>query len=114
MGILLKIFQLLGAKYTKDIVVFTLLKLFLASLMLVAFPVALSTALVILYNGINTRVLAFVSDRVTDASLSSVIIEASGLLAFFVNHLNLVESFDLIVSAIALRVLLNLVPFSRV
>lgn len=114
MGILLRIFQLLGAKFTKDIVVFYLFKVFLTTLLLVAFPIALSMVLTTLYSEIHTRVISFASERVDSVAMSSVIIQVTGLAAFFVNHLNLIASFNVVISAIALRVVLNFVPFSKV
>ncbi len=117
MGILLKIFQLLGAKFAKEVVVFTLFKTFIASLVLVAFPIAMSSALTILYTGIHERVLSYASDEVSSysgsSSLQSVLIHVVGLTAFFVNHLNLIESFNVVLSAIALRVTLSFIPFIR-
>lgn len=113
MGILLKIFQLLGAKFAKEVVVFTLFKTFIASLVLVAFPIALSAALTTLYSGIHERVLSYANDNVQSYSMQSVLINVVGLTAFFVNHLNLIESFNVVISAIALRVTLSFIPFIR-
>ena len=114
MGILLKIFQLLGAKFTKDFVIFSLSKVFFTSLILVALPIALSSALLLFYQSINDKVLAYATGQVSTSSLSPVIIQVTGLAAWMVNHLQLIQAFNIIISAIALRVLLNLIPFSRV
>ena len=117
MGLLLKIFQILGAKFTKDVIVFTVFKAFITSLILVSFPIALSVALTTLYSGVHERVLSFANDSI-DASGSgnfqSVLIHVTGLTAFFVNHLNLIQSFNLIISAIALRIVLNFIPFLKI
>lgn len=114
MGLLLKIFQILGAKFTKDVVVFALFKVFLSSLVLIALPIALSMVATSLFSGIHTRVVDYANTQVSSSSLSSVIIQVDGLAAFFVNHLQLIPAFNVVISAVALRVTLNLIPFTKV
>lgn len=114
MGILLKIFQLLGAKFTKDFVVFLALKVFLTSLVLIALPIALTHYGSTFLTGIYNRGIDYASDSVGNSSLESVVINVSGLAAFLVDHLRLVDAFNVIVSAIGVRVIMNLISFSKI
>jgi len=113
-GILLKIFQLLGAKFTKDFVVFLALKVFLTSLVLIALPIALTYYGSTFLTGIYDRVTDYASGQLGSSSLESVVLNVSGLTAFLINHLRLVDAFNVIITAIGLRVLMNLIPFSKV
>ena len=114
MGILLKIFQILGAKFTKDFLIFLALKVFLTSLVLIALPIALTYYGSTFLTGIFDRVTDYANSNVGSSSLESVVINVSGLTAFLVNHLRLADAFNVIISAIGLRVLMNLIPFSKV
>lgn len=114
MGILLKIFQLLGAKFTKDFVVFLALKVFLTSLVLIALPIALTYYGSTFLTGVYDRVTDYASGELDSSLLESVVLNVTGLTAFLVNHLRLVDAFNVIITAIGLRFLMNLIPFSKV
>lgn len=113
MGLLLKIFQLLGASFGKDAIKFSLFKIFISSLVIIALPIALSMAATVLLSGIYDRVNEYATTETSESGLESVIMNVTGLAAFFVNHLFLIESFNVVMSAIALRVVLNFIPFSK-
>lgn len=84
---------------------------FMTTLMLIALPIVLNN----FFGKFLEKIMMKVTDTVsTDTStIESITYNFTGLAAFFINHLRIADALSIVFSAIAIRVTLSMIPFSK-
>ncbi|MFQ5686556.1 MAG: hypothetical protein ACE5GV_07845 [Candidatus Scalindua sp.] len=92
-----------------SVVRFTAMKIFIWTLVITIVPVLFSRAVYMLIEGVMTTL-----DSVNGTyGVSSYLINFTGITAWFAIHLKVVEGFALIMSAVAFRMAIRMIPFVR-
>ncbi|UJS18630.1 MAG: DUF2523 domain-containing protein [Candidatus Jettenia sp.] len=104
------IFKLLGRWAFKSSVMFTCLKGFLTTVLLVYLPIVISNQAGKFISKLSTESLDYLGNNAY-SGITSVVYDITGLAAYFANHLRVVEAFAIIVSAVATRFVMRLIPF---
>jgi len=87
------------------------MKGFLTTLLLVALPIVLNN----FFGKFIEKIMNKVSDTAdtNTGSIESLSYNFTGLAAFFINHLRIDDALSIVFSAIAIRVTLSCIPFSK-
>lgn len=112
MGILISIFFAIVRSTFKFAATYISLKAFLTTLFLIVFPVVISNYAGKWLEDIYTKIGQTATDNTS--GLHSFTFQFSGLSAFFINHLRIADGLSLVFSAIATRLTLSLIPFSKI
>ena len=98
-----------GSAVGYSVVRFTAMKIFVWTIVITLVPVLFSRLIYMLVEGVMSTL-----DSVDGAyGITSTIISFSGLAAWLATHLKIVEGFSLIMSAIAFRMAIRMIPFVR-
>jgi hypothetical protein len=98
-----------GSAVGYSVVRFTAMKIFVWTIVITLVPVLFSRLIYMLIEGVMSTL-----DSVDGAyGITSTIISFTGLAAWLAIHLKIVEGFTLIMSAIAFRMAIRMIPFVR-
>ena len=100
-------FGSLGAKFVTDsLLKFVAYKAFAFTLLTVTFPIVIKNLLTWLFELLTSYVTT-----IDLGDLSATVVNLTGLGAYLAQHLQLVDSLSIILTAIAIRFTLNFIPF---
>lgn len=98
-----------GTMVGYSVVRFTAMKLFVWVVMITVVPVLFSRVIYMLIEGVMSTM-----DSIDGTyGITSTIINFTGIAAWLAVHLQLVEGFSLIMSAVAFRMAIRMIPFVR-
>ena len=92
-----------------SVVRFTAMKLFIWTLVITIVPVLFSRLIYMLIEGVMSTLTAIDGTY----GVNSYLINFTGITAWFAIHLKIVEGFSLIMSAVAFRMAIRMIPFVR-
>ncbi len=92
-----------------SVVRFTAMKIFIWGFVILVFPVLISRAIYMLLEGVMGTMESIDSSHGVEPS----ILQFTGLAAWLAIHLKIVEGFSLIMSAVAFRMAIRMIPFVR-
>jgi hypothetical protein len=98
-----------GSAVGYSVVRFTAMKIFIWTIVITLVPVLFSKMIYMLVEGVMSTLNSIDGTY----GVSSTIISFTGLSAWLAIHLNIVEGFSLIMSAIAFRMAIRMIPFVR-
>jgi hypothetical protein len=102
-----------GSAVGYSVVRFAAWKVLLWTMAITVFPVLIMRAVYMLIEQVQTTLLNTVSDPSISMDPSSLVVSISGIAAWFAIHLKLVEGFSILMSAVAFRMAIRMIPFVR-
>ncbi len=98
--------SILGKLLTDSMLKFVAWKIFFFTILTVSFPIVMKNLLCWLFD-----VLVSAVGSIDMGDMTSVVVELSGFTAYLATHLQLVECVSIILTAVAIRLALNFIPF---
>lgn len=108
-AIILAILGSLGRFFTDKLAYFVAMKALMILLLVTVLPLVLKNLL----NWFITSIYAVVSSHVEAGDIDSITLQFTGMGAYLASHLQFPLCFSILLSALAVRFVLNMVPFIK-